>query len=77
VEILIGLAVATVLLIGLCRGNLFASVFATIPVVIVALVGVSDAPNAGAGLAFFAGGAVLSALIWAPRIVKARSVRVD
>lgn len=64
--ILIGLAVATVLVIGCYYGNIFVCVFLTLSVWVIALVGASDAPNGGAGLAWIAVGAILTCGIWAP-----------
>jgi len=67
-EILIGLAVAAVVLIGIFRGNLFACVFLSIPVLIATLVlGSGNGPAAGH---WFLGGWVLLFCIWLPRLVK-------
>ena len=73
-EILIGLAVATVLLIGICRGNLFATVFASLPV---GLLTAGYAISPGKELWAMACGALLVA-IWIPRLrAKARAAPTD
>ena len=68
-HILIGLSVATVILILWARGNLFACVFLSISIVLVAVMVVTEMP--GIGLICV----LLLAGIWAPRYYLGRRER--
>ena len=68
IELVIGLAIATVIVLGICRGNLFACVFLSIPIALITILfGTAGGP---ASPQWALGGILFLVMLWLPYIVR-------